>query len=157
MSCTGFSVFLVCVRIHTHAIDTSSPAVQGSSLCQFVFAQQKHVCLSSPCVALRFETHTATATHFSISETGGDLSIITMPSSASQRKTSFQHEFTSRNLSCTISSIDGVNASRLAKRTRCFRTDHGDSESRSDGAAGHTDQSPLLTLASLRSNFDAPT
>ena len=60
MSCTGFSVFpLVCVRIHTHAVDTSSPAVQGSSLCQFVSAQ-KHVCLSSPCVALKLETHTAT-------------------------------------------------------------------------------------------------
>ena len=26
-----------------------------------MFAQQKHVCLSSPCVALRFETHTEAA------------------------------------------------------------------------------------------------
>ena len=48
----------------------------------------------------------ATAIH-SISVTGGDLSIIKRPNSASQ----FQREFISRNLSCTISLIDGLNAS----------------------------------------------
>ena len=138
MSCTGFSVFpLVYVRIHTHAVDTSSPAVQGSSLCQFVFAQ-KHVCLSSPCVALKLETHTATAIYLSINK---------RPNSASQTTNSFQREFISRNLSCAS----------LAEQTRRLRIDDGDSESRSDAAARHAQcscgKSPLLTPASFERQF----
>ena len=53
----------------------------------------------------------ATAVHFSLSVTGGDLSIIKRPSCAGPMTTSFQREFISRNLSCTISLTDGLNAS----------------------------------------------
>ena len=45
MSFTSFSVFLVCVRIHTHATDTSSSAVQGSSLVNLCLHSER-TCLS---------------------------------------------------------------------------------------------------------------
>ena len=94
------------------------------------------------------EDAAATAIHFSISATGCDFSTITMQSRTSQTKRSPHHDFTSRNLSCTISSIDGVNASVSQNKPDAS----ADSESLSDAAARHAQflrgQAPLLTLAS---------
>eukprot|EP00450_Noctiluca_scintillans_P031051 CAMPEP_0194555686 /NCGR_PEP_ID=MMETSP0253-20130528/98365_1 /TAXON_ID=2966 /ORGANISM="Noctiluca scintillans" /LENGTH=716 /DNA_ID=CAMNT_0039403185 /DNA_START=160 /DNA_END=2307 /DNA_ORIENTATION=+ len=56
------------------------------------------------------EATSATAIHISFSATGSGLSTTTISGSASQMTTSFQHEFVSRSLSYTVSSVDGVTA-----------------------------------------------
>ena len=109
MSCTGFSVFLLSVFAYTLiAVDTSSPAVQGSSLCQFVSAQ-KHVCLSSPCVALKLETHTAAGP-------SGMLADHLQPMLDTARDTSLLFQFASV-LACGHASSTAVEAIRMGRIT----------------------------------------
>ena len=125
-----------------------------SVMIQEVFARILSVSISTIRVG-SLGTAAATAIHFSISVIGGDLSIIRRPNSGSEMKTSFQREFISRNLSCTISLIDGLNAS-VSQNSRRFRIDDGDSESRSD-AARHAQcscgKSPLLTPCFFERQF----
>ena len=81
-----------------------------SEMIQEVFAHILSINISIIKVG-SLEAAAATAIHFSINATGGDHSIIKKPNSASQMKTSVQHEFISRNLSCTIQLMDGMNPS----------------------------------------------
>ena len=88
----------------------SPPAVQGSSLCQFVFAQ-KHVCLSSPCVALKLETHTGAVppspccSHLAL--VGGEPSTLEVAAKPKWRRGGMQHHSKEGKPSSTTQKEEG--------------------------------------------------